>query len=200
MANIDAPFGAIVTRHSSGGTSGRLNAYPIASALASNIFEGDWVAMAADGTIDKAAAGSSALVLGIFKSVQYRNVAGEQIYANQWASGQVTLDSADATALINDDPNIYVKMQIDTSVTQAAIGQFADLDTYPSPAGNTATGKSYAALVTGASENQFQITAILAEPARSDSGHGPSTTGAFAIVEVRPFRHQRGPAAVVAEV
>ena len=51
MANVDAAFGLIPTRHLSGNGYSRANCYTITSGLAENIFTGDVVIVTADGVI-----------------------------------------------------------------------------------------------------------------------------------------------------
>ena len=51
MANVDAAFGLMPTRHLSGNGYSRANCYTITSGLAENIFTGDVVIVTADGVI-----------------------------------------------------------------------------------------------------------------------------------------------------
>jgi hypothetical protein len=157
MANINAPFGAVPHKHGSGGVGSRTNEYDIASGLAADIYEGDWVKTAADGTLAKAVAGDQ--VLGVFQGVRFTAATGEVKYANRWATGTLTLGAQPAKALVFDDPNQHFKMQVATAALSDN-GSFANL-VIPGSPGDNATGKSRASLITGGAETQFQIVRVL---------------------------------------
>lgn len=127
MANVDAPSGLIADRHLLG-SEVRTNNYAIASGLAENI--GLNAAVKSTGTgkrVSLAAAGDT--LRGVFAGCQYQDVSGNVVFSKNWVSGTVTLNSADATALVYDDPWILFQTQASGAFTAADIGLNADLTT-----------------------------------------------------------------------
>lgn len=133
MANTDAPRGAWPVRHLTGGVI-RAREYPIASGFGTNIFDGDFVKLVAGGGIEDADAGDR--LLGTFAGVKYTNSQGEQIFSKYWPASTV---SADAKALVYDDPNIIFGIQSAGSTVAADVGNLGD---HVAGAGSTSTGKS----------------------------------------------------------
>ena len=126
MPNINSPNGFRPIRHLSGGTI-RTNEYRIASALASNIFIGDLVVLKNDGYLDKAAAGD-VNVIGVFAGVRWTDADGTPRWEKRWPTGQTTLGSADAKALVYDDPNTVYEAQVTgAAFAQTNVGNNADI-------------------------------------------------------------------------
>ena len=69
MSNQDAAFGLRPIKTST--SSQRQNRYRIASGYSTGIFQGDLVLVATDGTITRAPAGGTALILGVFNGCSY---------------------------------------------------------------------------------------------------------------------------------
>ena len=79
MSNQDAAFGLRPLRTST--SSQRQNRYRIASGYATSIFQGDLVIVATNGTITRAPAGATNLILGVFNGCSYVNASGEITYS-----------------------------------------------------------------------------------------------------------------------
>jgi hypothetical protein len=107
MANADAAFGFIPVRHMSG-YAPRANKYTITSGLAENIFNGDAVILAADGTLQPAGA-TEVNVIGVFAGCSYTASDGSYVYSEYWPSGTT---ATDIIAYVYDDPYIVFKVSI----------------------------------------------------------------------------------------
>lgn len=139
MANPNQAVGLQPWRHAAGGVI-RTNAYAIASALAANIYRGSAVKPSTTTKrIDVCAAGDR--VIGVFKGVSYVDANGDSQYRPYWATGQTTKGSADAEAMIFDDPFILFRVQVSGAAGLIAtdVGNSADVVI---AAGSAATGNS----------------------------------------------------------
>lgn len=171
MANTNAPNGFRPVRHLSGGTH-RLNEYRIASALASDIFTGDIVVLKSDGYLDKGAA-TDTNIIGVFAGVRWTDTDGTPRMERRWPSGTATKGSADAFALVYDDPNTVFEAQCTTGTAfaQTMVGNNADIT---ATAGNTSTGQSkHSIAIAGAGSATAQIR-ILGLVDRPDNELGDS--------------------------
>jgi hypothetical protein len=191
MANPDAPFGFRVVGSMAGGTPGRTNRYRIASAYASNIFSGDMVSLAADGTV---IVGTNAVVpLGVFRGCEYVLADGSVRYSKYWPASQATLSGSDRWALIEDDPLARLEVQSDSTLALADIGQYVNLDA--SSSGSTATGQSAQQIVYAAgAETQFRLVDIVLDrPIRNAAGNQDVlAVGANAVAIVSYVTHNYG--------
>lgn len=166
MANLDAPNGFTPVRHLNGGTVRYAGGYTIDSAEASSIFLGDAVILHATpsgngNNIDVAAAGGE--LIGVFAGCQYTAANGDVVWAKQWVGGTVTLGSVAAEAFVYVDPQIVFSVQVDGTIADTDIGNFADL---VAGAGNASTGVSGFELsaTTAGTIAQFQILGLSSAP------------------------------------
>lgn len=164
MPNTNAPNGFRPARHLSGGTV-RLNEYKIASALASDIFMGDIVVLKSDGYLDKGAA-TDTNIIGVFAGCRWTDTDGTPRFERRWPTGTVTKGSAEAYALVYDDPNTVFEAQCTTGTafTQTMIGNNADIT---ATAGDTATGQSKHSIAiagAGAATAQIRILGLIDRP------------------------------------
>ena len=129
--------------------AGSTRLIPIASAYNTNIFYGDIVAVATNGTIVKVTnVGTNADqfpagVVGVFLGCTYTNPTLKyKLNAQYWPAGTV---ASDAQAYICDDPDALFQVQANGSVAQTALaGNYGVVQT----AGSTTTGDSAIALDT----------------------------------------------------
>ena len=175
MANADAAFGFVPLRHMSG-YAPRANKYTITSGLAENIFTGDAVILAADGTLQPAAA-TEVNIIGVFGGCSYTASDGSYVYSEYWPTGTV---ATDIIAYVYDDPYIVFKAQSAGSPAQTNIGNCADI---VAGAGSTTTGTSGFEIsgTMAASTAQTKIVAIYDAPENS--------FGANAVMEVLINEH-----------
>jgi hypothetical protein len=175
MANADAAFGFVPTRHMSG-YAPRANKYTITSGLAENIFNGDAVILAADGTLQPAGA-TETNVVGVFAGCSYTASDGSYVYSEYWPSGTT---ATDIVAFVYDDPYIVFKVQSAGTPAQTNIGNCADI---VAGAGSTLTGQSGFEIsgTMAAASAQTKILALYDAPENS--------FGANAVMEVLINEH-----------
>jgi hypothetical protein len=134
MANADAAFGFIPTRHMSGNAP-RTNKYTCASALAENIFKGDLCIIIATGLITPHTA-TEVNNIGVFDGCSYTASDGSYVYSEYWPTGT---SATDIILYIYDDPYTVFKVQSAGTPAQTNIGNCADV---VAGAGSTTTGQS----------------------------------------------------------
>lgn len=163
MSNSDRPSGFTPRRHAFGGVI-RANAYAIASAYATSIFNGDAVVLTA-GKVNQAA-DNSAAILGIFAGCQYVDSEGNVKFARHWTADAVTLGSADAKAWVYDDPGIIFGVQTDSATAYVdATHKGGSYDVQLTHAGSTYTGQSGMELdLNDAGSTQFLVLGLIDEP------------------------------------
>jgi hypothetical protein len=145
MASTAAPYGArpVGTLSASGSFTSKTRLLEIASAYGTAIFNGDFVTLLTDGTVEKESdAGNSFETVGIFLGCQYTDPgSGQLTFSTQWPAGTV---ASDAKAFVLDDPHVLMQMQADGSLALAARGANINI---AFTAGSTAIGKSKNALL-----------------------------------------------------
>ena len=188
MANADLASGFKAVQNAFGGTPGRLNEYPLATAYGTAIGYGDIVKLVADGSVELA--GATDPYIGIFQGVQYVASDGSIVFRKNWIASTAEKSGTTIKALVCDDPGATYEVIADTSTTQASVGQFANLVA----SAVDANGNSTMSVVHGASEVQFIISKLITgKPVRNAAGNPDlSTTGTYSIVHVRPVMHQLG--------
>ena len=134
MANADAAFGFVPTRHMSGNAP-RTNKYTCASELAENIFKGDLCIIIATGLITPHSA-TEANNIGVFDGCSYTASDGSYVYSEYWPTGTT---ATDIILYIYDDPYTVFKVQSAGTTAQTNIGNCADV---VAGAGSTITGQS----------------------------------------------------------
>ena len=134
MANADAAFGFVPTRHMSGNAP-RTNKYTCASELAENIFKGDLCIVISTGLITPHTA-TEVNNIGVFNGVSYTASDGSYVYSDYWPSGTA---ATDIIIYIYDDPYTVFKVQSAGTPAQTNIGNNADV---VAGAGSTISGHS----------------------------------------------------------
>ena len=92
MANADAAFGFVPTRHMSGNAP-RTNKYTCASGLAENIFKGDLCIIIATGLITPHTA-TEVNNIGVFDGCSYTASDGSYVYSEYWPTGTTATDES----------------------------------------------------------------------------------------------------------
>jgi len=152
MSSTNAPFGLRPAFHPSGldratalangiqavSTSGNVSA-----GYATNILKGQPVKMNTGGYIVVAAAGDA--FLGAFDGVEWTDSTGRRRISNYWPANE-SFQVGSVVAYYYSDPNIVYEIQTDGTLTQAAVGDEADLSN--TTAGSTTTGLSQCTLST----------------------------------------------------
>jgi hypothetical protein len=134
MANVDAAFGFVPIRHSSGNAP-RTNVYTCASELAENIFKGDLCIIISTGLVTPHTA-TEVNNIGVFDGCSYTASDGSYVYSEYWPTGTT---ATNIELYIYDDPYIVYKVQSAGTPAQTNIGNCADV---VAGAGSTTTGQS----------------------------------------------------------
>lgn len=156
VANVSSPLGFKPAGKADGTPyTGALTPYKIASAYATSIFTGDVVKLITTGYINLAAAGDQ--MRGVFMGVRYIDSTGKPQILPYWPASTATFGSADAVAMVCDDPKMLFEAQISAAATQAAVGANFNL---VAGTGSTGTGLSaqqidFASLTTSAAQFGF---------------------------------------------
>jgi len=113
MATTAAPYGArpIGTTSAAGSFTGMVRHLPIITTYDTAIFNGDFVKLVANGTIEKDAGTATLAAVGVFLGCAYTDpTSGQMTFSDQWPA----LNAAtDAVAYVLDDPNVVFQMQAD---------------------------------------------------------------------------------------
>lgn len=125
MANPNSKHGLVPVRHYLGAEI-QARPYKIASGLASAIGFGSPVK--STGTTKRVTIASAGdTLIGVFAGVQYVDTNGDIKFSKNWVASTATLNSAEATAYVYDDPWILFECQASLGFANADIGGNADL-------------------------------------------------------------------------
>ena len=139
MASTAAPYGArpIGPTSAAGSFTGMVRHLPIITTYDTAIFNGDFVKLVANGTIEKDAGTATLAAVGIFMGCSYTDpTSGQKTFSDQWPASNA---ATDAMAYVLDDPNVVFQMQADEAMNTTDRGLNADVI---QTAGSTAFGKS----------------------------------------------------------
>lgn len=178
MALPNAPFGFRVCRHLTGGDPNRTVEYPIASAYATALGQGDAMKLLNDGTISAASAGDR--VIGFFQGVSYTAADGSQQFTNYWPASTV---GTNIKASITGDPMVSLTVMCAATaanLVQTIVGNCADLVT-GTPSAFTGNSTAYLSATASNAIATFRILKIL---------DYPGNTGQYALVEVQVIEHE----------
>ena len=190
MANQDAAFGLRLSRSGNGSDLiGMQNKYRIAANYNTSIFQGDLVTVATNGTIVRAAAGGTALILGVFNGCQYNDpTTGKPVFSNFYPAST----NVDIEAFVIDAPHAVYEIQADAAMPIADL--FGNFDIVDATAGSTASGISHTELdvTTGATTAGLPLKAIdiSTDPENSD----PATANTNVMVVINNHLFSAGTA------
>ena len=143
MATTAAPYGArpIGTLSASGSFTSKTRNLPIITTYNTLISNGDFVTLAANGTITKNAGTASLGCVGIFLGCSYTDpTTSQKTFSNYWPASNA---ATDAMAYVLDDPNVLIQMQADEAMNTTDRGLNAAVVV---TAGSATFGKSKNAL------------------------------------------------------
>ena len=183
MANQDAPFGLRPVKSST--SSQRQNRYRIASGYNTNIFQGDLVTVATNGTVVRVAAGDNALCLGVFNGCQYTDpTTSETVFSNFYPA---STNASDIIAFIIDDPDVVFEVQADAAFPIADL--FGNFDIVYTTAGSTATGISGAELkvADGGTATTLSIKAIDISEDPDNDDVSSANTNVYVVIQNHVF-------------
>ena len=136
MANTNAPDGFTHAYHIYGGII-RPAKMRIASGYGTSIFSGDVVTLSS-GYVQQA--GATDTPVGVFYGVFYTASDGEPTFSKVWTASTATQGSADAEALVYNDPGIVYEAQFTAGTP--AVSFIGNKYTLSTTAGSTVTGRS----------------------------------------------------------
>jgi len=143
MAAVPGAYGLRVVNNLGGrAMTSAFNQFKIASAYNTNIFSGDIVKFAADGSVAKDAGTSTATPVGIFVGCFYTDTQAGPQFANYWPANQV---ASDAVAYVVDDPRCLFKVAVESASGTVSSLARTDLNRNLSiiqGTGSTTTGRS----------------------------------------------------------
>ena len=139
MAASATPYGArpIGTTSAAGSFTGLVRHLPIITTYGTAIFNGDFVKLVANGTIEKDGGTATLASIGIFMGCSYTDpTSGQKTFSDQWPASNA---ATDAVAYVLDDPNVVFQMQADEAMNTTDRGLNCDVI---QTAGSTSIGKS----------------------------------------------------------
>jgi hypothetical protein len=139
MAASATPYGArpIGTTSAAGSFTGLVRHLPIITTYGTAIFNGDFVKLVANGTVEKDAGTATLASIGIFMGCSYTDpTSGQKTFSDQWPASNA---ATDAVAYVLDDPNVVFQMQADEAMNTTDRGLNCDVI---QTAGSTSIGKS----------------------------------------------------------
>ncbi len=191
MSATSAPFGLRPAFHPSGldrafalanGIQAVSTTGNVSAGYATTILKGQPVKMDTAGYI--VVAGTGDAFLGAFAGVEWTDSTGRRRVSNYWPANESFLVGS-VIAYFYQDPIIVYEIQVDGSLTQAAVGD--EFDITNSTAGSTTTGLSQATLGTTAAGSgaakQCRVIDLAPYP---DNAWGD----AYTIVRVQISEHQ----------
>ncbi len=191
MSATSAPFGLRPAFHPSGldrafalanGIQAVSTTGNVSAGYATTILKGQPVKMDTAGYI--VVAGTGDAFLGAFAGVEWTDATGRRRVSNYWPANESFLVGS-VIAYFYQDPIIVYEIQVDGSLTQAAVGD--EFDITNSTAGSTTTGLSQATLGTTAAGSgaakQCRVIDLAPYP---DNAWGD----AYTIVRVQISEHQ----------
>ena len=143
MATTAAPYGArpIGTLSASGSFTSKTRHLPIGASYGTQISNGDFCKLVADGEIEKDVGTTALTTCGIFLGCSYTDpTTGQKTFSNYWPASNA---ATDAMAYVLDDPNVLIQMQADEAMNTTDRGLNAAVVV---TAGSATFGKSKNAL------------------------------------------------------
>lgn len=164
MPNANQPMGFIPRRHMSGGVVRHHEPFKIQSGYATALFRGDAVILTA-GYVTKALE-NSALILGIFDGVRYRDSSGKTTFSPNWVASTVTLGAEDVECFVTTDRHIAYRVQSSVGTAYVdATHKGGVFDLIATNAGSAITGQSGMELNLGdTGTGQFRVIGLIDEP------------------------------------
>jgi len=143
MATTAAPYGArpIGTLSASGSFTSKTRHLPIGASYGTQISNGDFCKLVADGEIEKDVGTTALTTVGIFLGCSYTDpTTGQKTFSNYWPASNA---ATDAMAYVLDDPFVVFQMQADEALNTTDRGLNASVVV---TAGSTTIGKSKSSL------------------------------------------------------
>jgi hypothetical protein len=185
MANVNSPYGLRALGNLSATGAQKQYGYTINDNQAGAIFQGDLVTVVS-GYLVKFVPNSNVSAVGVFNGCFYNDPTTQKPTWKNYYPGSINITSGSIVASVIDDPNQLFTIQVNGTMTQAAIGNNADVT--DSTTGSTITGVSamtlnFATQATSAALN-LKIVGLFETP--------NNALGANAQVVVKINEHRYG--------
>jgi len=165
MANTDKPDGFTPAYHMYGGVI-RPAEMRIASGYGTSIFSGDVVTLAS-GYVNQA--GATSTPVGVFYGVFYTASDGTPTFSKVWTASTATQGSADAEALIYNDPGIVYEAQFTAGTP--AVSFIGSKYTLSTTAGSTVNGRSKEGVTATTSSGVALMVGFASQPSNEIGAH-----------------------------
>jgi len=172
---ISGPYGLVPTGKVGGrADNGAVRHIKIASGYATNIFHGDPLKLAGDGSVEFDTPDAAMTPVGVFLGCFYTDATNGPTYSQYWPASTV---ASDAVAFVCDDPDQLFKVAIVSSGTTIGDIGLTDIGRnvqMVNNSGSTTTGKSKAAASdTSATTNTLplRIVDVVPETVNSSGGY-----------------------------
>lgn len=175
MTATAAPFGLRPAMHGSGGVI-RPSRRVIDTAYTTALYKGTPVLIAADGTVNVAAA-NSGRIDGVFAGCEYTDATGKRNVSPYWPG---TSGCTDIVAWVYDDPNLIFEVQASATLASTTLAGGYGVSASPG-SGSTLTGVSSASLDAATAGTTSKQLIIVDLAAAEDNVWGD----AFPIVRVK---------------
>jgi hypothetical protein len=139
MANVNNPYGLRALGNLSATGAQKQYAYTIVDNQAGAIFQGDLVTLVG-GYLVKFAPATHVSAIGVFNGCFYNDPTTQKPTWKNYYPGSINITTGTIQASVMDDPNQLFTIQVNGTMTQAAIGNNADVT--GSTTGSTVTGVS----------------------------------------------------------
>lgn len=155
---------------------------------ATDMLQGDLMKFNAAGYVEPSTAITDIAIAGVFVGCEYTDNNGSRVWSNKYTD---TINRDDTMAFVNVNPFQLYKIaiannDIDTTITQAAIGMSYDIE-YNT--GDVTLGLSGMTLDTGgviAATGQLRVVAVTNDDGVDYLTQAPDTTYSHAIVQIDP--------------
>jgi len=143
--------------------AGSVRHIPIATGYNTNVFFGDAVVLASDGTLQRATDGAADEVIGVFMGCAYTDATQGFLTRQYWPAAQV---AADAVGYVCDDPDALFKVAVvSTGTTMSTLSRAESVNynfALELNTGSTASGNSTMALdnTTGATTATLPLRVV----------------------------------------
>ena len=139
MANVNNPYGLRALGNLSATGAQKQYGYTIEDNQSGAIYQGDLVTVVA-GYLVKFAPGTHVSAVGVFNGCSYNDPITQKPTWKNFYPGSINITTGSIQASVLDDPNQLFTIQVNGTMTRAAIGNNADVT--GSTTGSTVTGVS----------------------------------------------------------
>lgn len=158
-AQPNGPRGFSPVRAQSG-IGNRANEYQILGTYGTKLYSGQAVQLGTNGYVE-ALAGANSLVLGVFDGCEYIDVNGDTRFSPYWPAPGAVATGTVVKCRVFDNADELFLIKATADLTQAQVGDYADLDVAAGTGGSDVTGKSSVSLDAANTDATIQTTNVV---------------------------------------